>query len=137
MGNDKAEREKRSNPRPTSEPRRGASASNFTPIVWASVSFTPDQKARLKSTDLDAEKALDTLAWYVEQGHKLSINPSTSDGFIGVSLWGHTDNCPNKGYGVSGEGGSLGSALKSLLGKLDILQGDLRIEQIRGDDDFR
>lgn len=137
MGNDRAEREKRSNPRTTSKPQKGASASNYTPVVWATVQFTPEQKVRIKETECDVAKIIDNLAAMVQEGHKVSFNPCTSDGFIGISVWGHTEQCPNKGFGVSGEGGGFYSALKSLAFKLDILQYDLRVGTIEDENDFR
>lgn len=137
MANLKAEREKRTSPVPASKPTKGKTGTGFSPVVWRTVQFTADQKIRAKEQEFDPVKALDTLAYLVEHGHKLSFNPQTSDGFVGASVWGHTDECPNKGFGVSGEGRTLPTALKSLLLKLDILDYDLRLEDVSDEDDFR
>lgn len=136
MGNDKAEREKRSNPAPTKKSGGRQTAGNYTPVIWVSYQFTPEDKVRIKAAELDLEKAIDALATMVERGHKVSCNPSTSDGFVGISVWGHTDDCPNKGYGVSGEGGSFYAALKSLFFKLEFLQYNLYVPEIQDEDDF-
>jgi len=137
MGNDKAEREKRSSPPPAKQSAGKRASTGYTPIVWAACPIPPAEKARLKAQELDADKAIDSLAYMVEAGHKLSINPRTSDGFIGVSIWGHTDECPNKGYGVSSEGGSLSAAIKALIWKLDVLDGDLTTPSLGDADDLR
>lgn len=137
MGNQKAESEKRRTPSPAGKSSAGPKSGGYTPVSWHSISLTADQKARAKESELDAVKALDILAFLVEGGHKVSFNPSTSDGFVGVSTWGHTENCPNKGFGVSGEGRTLYTALKALLLKLDILDFDLRQSTLTDEDDFR
>lgn len=121
----------------TSKPTEKSTNDGFVRIHWVSVTFTPSQKERIKATEFDVEKALDTLAHLVERGYKLVINPKTSQGFVGVSLIGHTDECPDKGWGVSGEGGSFYSAFKSLMAKLDILDYIIRTEDITTEDDFR
>lgn len=116
---------------------KGSNGGGYTPVVWRTVTFTPEQKARAKAQEFDAVKTLDILADMVEHGHKISFNPETADGFVGVSVYGHSEQCLNKGFGVSGEGGSLFSALRALCLKLDILDFDLRVEGISDAEDFR
>jgi len=135
--NDRAYKPKPDRAGTASKSAKGANGGGYTAVRWHSISLTPEQKARAKEEELDAVRALDILAGMVERGHKVSFNPRTSDGFVGASIWGHTDECPNKGFGVSGEGRTLYTALKSLCLKLDILDYDLFISDITMEDDFR
>lgn len=115
----------------------GNGNSNYTPIRWVSYTFTAEQKRVIKETELDVERFFDTLASLVESGHKFTISPENSAGFIGASLFGYGEQCPNKGYGVSGEGGNLYAAIKSLAWKLEFLQYNLAVPTIDSEDDFR
>lgn len=106
-------------------------------IQWVSYRFTPEQREQIKASELDIERFFDTLAGLVEGGHKFTVSPTNSNGFIGVSLFGVGEQCSNRGFGVSGEGGTLYTACKSLHWKLEFLQYDLRVSSFDGEDDFR
>lgn len=115
---------------------RGGGGSEFS-IEWVKYTFSPEEKARIRDWQFDSDRILDRIAYMVESGHKLTVSPENSNGFVGVSVFGWTSECSNKGYGVSGEGGTFHAALKSLYWKLELLDGDLRTPPMDGDDDFR
>jgi hypothetical protein len=122
---------------PPSKPSKPKEVSDYPRIHWLSVSFTPQQKAAIREQEFDTDKMLDNLAYMVAKGCKLVVNPKTSQGFVGVSIIGHTDECPYKGVGLSGEGGSFHTALRSLCAKLDILGWELWEDTITDELDFR
>lgn len=137
MGNDRAEREKRKTPSPAKQPAKQATSSNYTRINWTSVTLTPAQKNTLREAPFDTVRFIDTLAHMVENGYKIVINPRNDRGFVGVSIIGLSDECPDQGYGLSGEGGSFDRACQSLAFKLELLDYSIRTDSGDVDDDFR
>lgn len=137
MGAHKQSRLAKSVPTASGKPQGRKGDYGGNPIEWVRYTFSPQEKAEIRNWEYDPARILDTLASLVASGHKFTVSPENSNGFVGASLFGHSDDCPNKGYGVSGEGGSLEAALKSLYWKLELLQYDLRTPSMDGDDDFR
>lgn len=96
---------------------RTQSGSGYTRIEWLNVSLSKDDKKRLSETPYDPTVVAEFLAFAVELGYKVVLSPLNDNGFCGATLFGHGANCPNKGWGVSGEGGSIERALLSLMFK--------------------
>lgn len=119
------------------KPQGGKGSGYQTDLQWVTYRFTPEQKATIRESEFDVARFFDTLASLVEAGHKFTVSPNNSSGFVGASLFGVGEQCPNKGYGVSGEGGNLYTACKSLHWKLEFLQYDLRVSNGNDEDDFR
>lgn len=123
--------------------RRAKQSTEKTPsqghsrIHWVNITFTAAQKRQLRETPQDVGREVDTLARFIDQGYKLVFSPKNDQGFCGATLLGHTEQCPDKGYGISGEGGDFYAAMRSLCAKLDILDGRLSGDYADPDDDFR
>jgi len=115
----------------------GKSSSSAARIHWVNITLSSEQKSSLAATELDVEKWWDTLTSLVESGHKLVINPKNDRGFVGVSCIGVGDECPNKDFGLSGEGGSFDKAVRSLWFKMDLLDYQWASGDDPANDDFR
>lgn len=137
MGAYKQSRLAKSLPNSGDKPKGRKGDTTQPAIEWVRYNFSAEEKARIREWQFDEGRVLDRLAYMVESGHKLSVSPENSNGFVGVSVFGWSDECPNKGYGVSGEGGNFHAALKSLFWKLELLDGDLRTPAMDSLDDFR
>ena len=137
MGYYKNQEHAKRDSRSSNKSTKGVSPTGGTSIRWCNVTLTADQKAMLREKEFDGAKALDTLAYFVETGHKLVITPKNDRGFVSATLLGLHGECPNAGFGVSGEGGTTERAILSLLLKLDILDGRFAVEDASPDDDFR
>lgn len=137
MGYYKNQEHAKRDARPASKSSKGGARSGGVSVRWNNVTLTSEQKDLLRQTDFDGGKALDTLAYYVETGHKLVVSPKNDRGFVSATIIGSTGECPNAGFGVSGEGGTAERAILALLLKLDILDGCICFEDAPADDDFR
>jgi len=137
MGYNKSLRHSNGNTGTSKQSPAGKTRSSGSAIQWANVTLTPQQKEVLRQTEFDGARALDTLAHFIETGHKLVLSPKNDRGFVSATLLGHTSECPNAGAGLSGEGGSTERAILSLLFKLDILDGVFSVSIESPDDDFR
>lgn len=137
MGYYKNQEHAKRDSRSSGKPAAGKSRTGGNAVRWNNVSLTAEQKAWLREQALDAERAVDTLTRFVEAGYKLVITPKNDRGFVSATLLGFASECPDEGFGVSGEGGTAVRAILSLLLKLDILDGQLSFVEAPPDDDFR
>ena len=114
------------------------SAPGYQRTVWVNYSLSPSEKARLKEVDYDALSFAVLMDDCRSIGYKFVASPRNERGFFGSSLIGVSEECPNLGYGLSGEGGSPESANLSLQFKLSVYEPTaVWVVETSPDDDFR